>query len=264
MENDELDTLPVEFRELIGDDQITLRWKNIARTYFIKAKNGRNKYLKIQPVNSVESLDRQVERLVWLQDKLPVPKVIDYGVIGNHEYLITMEIPGREASNEIYKKQTEGMIKLIAKGLRKIHEIPIEGCPFDNSIEQLMGIIRSNYDKGIIDTSDLFIKFSEDNIDKLLHEVEAFARKLEEDLVFTHGDYSLPNIIIDGGCISGYIDLGNCGVADRYYDLAVAEKSIIRNFGKEYVKIFFVHYGINDIDYEKIRFYKLVEHFVWT
>lgn len=264
MENGELDTLPIEFRELIGDDQITFRWKNIARTYFIKANNGRNKYLKIQPVGSVESLDRQAKRLIWLQDKLPVPKVIDYGVIGSHDYLVTMEIPGIEASNEIYRKQTEGMIKLIANGLRRIHEIPIEGCPFDNSIEKLMSVIRSNYDKGINDTSDLFMKFSEDNLDKLLHEVEAFARKWEEDLVFTHGDYSLPNIIIDGGSISGYIDLGNCGVADRYYDLAVAEKSIIRNFGKEYVELFFVHYGINDIDYEKIRFYKLIEHLVWV
>lgn len=106
-------------------------------------------------------------------------------------------------------------------------------------------------------------KYSEDNLDKLLHEVENFAGNLEEDLVFTHGDYSLPNIIINGGSISGFIDLGNSGVADRYYDLAVAEKSIIRNFGKEYVELFFAHYDIEDIDYKKIRFYQLVEKFVW-
>jgi aminoglycoside phosphotransferase len=126
-----------------------------------------------------------------------------------------------------------------------------------------MPIIRSNYNKGIIDTSDLFRKFSEDNLDKLLHEVEDSVRGLEEDLVFTHGDYSLPNIIINDGSISGFIDLGNSGIADRYYDLAVAEKSIIRNFGEEYVELFFVHYGIDDIDYKKIRFYQLVEKFVW-
>jgi hypothetical protein len=27
----------IEFRKLIGDDQVTFRWKNTARTYFIKS-----------------------------------------------------------------------------------------------------------------------------------------------------------------------------------------------------------------------------------
>lgn len=150
---------PIEFRKLIsGDEQVTFRWENTARTYFIKSQYGENKYLKIQEVNAVESLDRQAKRLIWLQDKLPVPKVIDYGIIGSYEYLVTAEIPGIEASNEAFKDQTEEMIKIIATGLRKIHEIPIEGCPFDNSIEKLMSIIRSNYNKGVIDTSDIFRK----------------------------------------------------------------------------------------------------------
>lgn len=253
MENFEQD-LPIEIWQLIGEDRVSLRWKNTACTYFIKAKNGQNQYLKIQPVGSVESLYRQAMRLLWLQDKLPVPEVNDYGTIGGQEYLLTKEIPGTEASNVFFKQRTEDMIQLISRGLRGIHDIPIEDCPFDNSIEQLMRIIWSNYDKGKINKSE----------DKSLYEVEKYAKNLKEDLVFTHGDYSLPNVIIHDGCISGYIDLGNCGVADRYYDLAVAEKSIIRNFGQQYVELFFAQYGIADIDYEKIRFYKLVERFVWA
>ncbi|GMK37602.1 aminoglycoside phosphotransferase APH(3') [Paenibacillus sp. CCS19] len=262
MENIEQD-LPIELQRLIGDDQVSFHWKNIAHTYFIKSKTGENKYLKVQPIDSIEPLDRQAKRLIWLQDKLPVPKVVDYGIIGSYEYLVTVEIAGA-ASYQINKEQRNDMVKLIAQGLRRLHEITIEGCPFDHSITQLMSIIRSNYDKGVIGTSDLFRKFSEDNLDKLIREVEDFARNLDEDLVFTHGDYSLPNIIVNGGCISGFIDLGNCGVADRYYDLAVAEKSIIRNFGEGYSDLFFNHYGIKNIDDKKIRFYQLVEHFVWT
>jgi aminoglycoside phosphotransferase len=59
---------------------------------------------------------------------LPVPKVIDYGIIGSFEFVVTAEIPGIDASNEAFKDQTEDMIKIIATGLRKIHEIPIEGA----------------------------------------------------------------------------------------------------------------------------------------
>jgi aminoglycoside phosphotransferase len=57
---------PIEFRKLIGDDQVTFCWENTARTYFIKSQYGENKYLKIQEVDAVESLDRQAKRLIWL------------------------------------------------------------------------------------------------------------------------------------------------------------------------------------------------------
>ena len=33
----------------------------------------------------------------------------------------------------------------------------------------------------------------------------------EEDLVFTHGDYCLPNVIIDGEEVAGFVDWGRAG-----------------------------------------------------
>jgi len=61
---------------------------------------------------------------------------------------------------------------------------------------------------------------------------------LVEELGFTHGDYSLPNVLIHNGKINGFIDVGNSGIADIYQDLAIATKSIIRNYGKEWVSSF--------------------------
>lgn len=265
MSFEEKDTVPLELLKLVGDDQTSLCWENTAKTYYIQGKSGVNKYLKIQELGNVESLERQAQKLLWLYNKLPVAKVIDYGVMGNYEYLLTLELPGIEASNKQFSTNTEKMISLLAQGLRRIHEVSIEDCPFDNSFERLMSIIQYKFKRGIeFDSTELHRKFGEDNVEKLLLEVENYPRELKEDLVFTHGDYSLPNIIIADDSISGFIDLGNCGIADRYYDLAVAEKSIIRNFGKQWVELFFTHYGISEIDYTKIRFYQIVEHLVWA
>ena len=47
----------------------------------------------------------------------------------------------------------------------------------------------------------------------------------EEDLVFTHGDYCLPNVMFQDGKLSGYIDLGYAGVGDRYLDFVAVTRN---------------------------------------
>lgn len=267
LDNSEQELQPEAFEHILrgiaGGGRIAFVWKNAAWTYVITAGDGTKKYVKLLSVGLPESLELQASKLNWLQGKLPVPDVVDYGVVDNYEYLVTLELPGVEASHEKCRVRPEVTVRLVAHGLRRIHGIPIAGCPFDHSIERLMSRIQSNVDGGLIDTEGLLNTFAETSMEKLLLEVERFRTGLQEDLVFTHGDYSMPNIMLADGAVSGFLDLGNCGVADRYYDLAVAEKSIVRNFGADYVPMFFEHYGIQDIDWARIRFYKLIECLVW-
>lgn len=56
--------------------------------------------------------------------------------------------------------------------------------------------IRLNYEKGLINSTKLNRMFGAENVDDLLHDVETYVRDLNEDLVFSHGDYSMPNILI--------------------------------------------------------------------
>ncbi|WP_199624865.1 aminoglycoside 3'-phosphotransferase [Paenibacillus alkalitolerans] len=255
--------LPPEFINKFSEDQITLCWENLARTYFIQSRNGTNKYLKIQPVGSIESIEVQAQKLLWLKGKLSVPEVVDKGILGNYEYLLTLEIKGAPASDKCFQNDVDGVVKLVAQGLRTIHEVPIANCSFDNRLNNLMEMIRYNYMHGHINALKLNRNFGIENIDALLVDVEAFARKHKEDLVFTHGDYSMPNIMISDGRISGFIDLGNCGISDRYYDLAVAEKSIVLNYGSEFIDMFYKYYGMNGVDRQRIRFFQIIECLLW-
>ncbi|CAF1629466.1 unnamed protein product [Adineta ricciae] len=69
---------------------------------------------------------------------------------------------------------------------------------------------------------------------------ELISHAPDEDLVFTHGDYCLPNIIFDDNeCRAiGFVDLGCAGIADRYHDIALGLWSIQYNLGDGFREIF--------------------------
>ena len=81
--------------------------------------------------------------------------------------------------------------------------------------------------------------------------------RFPEELVFSHGDTSLPNIFALKDKFSGFIDVGESGIADKWFDLAICEKSILRNYGQEYVNKFYEVLNIKRDDF-KITYYLLM------
>ena len=65
------------------------------------------------------------------------------------------------------------------------------------------------------------------------------------------------NVFAKDNHFSGFIDVGECGIADRWFDLAICEKSIKRNYGEEYIPIFYQALGIVP-DRFKIAYYLLM------
>ena len=89
-----------------------------------------------------------------------------------------------------------------------------------------------------------------------------------EDIVLTHGDYCLPNIFANGDRISGFIDLGKVGPADRWQDIAIAIRSLDHNFDGRYFsgepifdfkpQMFLDALGV-EMNEEKYRYYYLLD-----
>jgi len=198
-------------------------------------------------------------RLEWLQGQLPVSRVEMFVEDNNCDYLLLSAIQGTIASDDAYTTNVPKLIEQLSIGLRMIHELPIDRCPFGATLPTKIELARERVVNGLVDERD----FDESRLGRTA--ADLFVELLEavpddEDLVFTHGDYCLPNIILQGWKISGFIDWGRAGVADRYQDIALIARSIESNFGSEWVSVLFEAYGIEP-DHTKIHFYALLDEF---
>ena len=88
----------------------------------------------------------------------------------------------------------------------------------------------------------------------------------EEDLVLSHGDYCLPNVFADGQELTGFIDIGLSGVADKWIDIEKGLWSMWANTtgffgGKQRPfdrQLLFNALGMQP-DEDKLRYYSLLE-----
>lgn len=230
-----------------------------ARVFRLTAENKKSLYLKIDSLSRVRSLSQEKLILEWLKNRLPAAEVLLFTKDETDEYLLLSEIPGIPASDDSLKPEASRVIEHLTEGLKMIHGLPLENCPFVMRLDYKIEMARERMVEGLVEEDD----FDEERLGRTAEDLfnEMIATKPpDEDLVFTHGDYCLPNIILDKGELSGFVDWSNAGVADRYQDLALLTRSIEYNFGKEYEENVFEICGIEP-NREKIRFYRLLDEF---
>jgi aminoglycoside phosphotransferase len=174
-----------------------------AHVFRFSANDGGVTYLKVIDKSSMQSLQSEYVILKWLQGKLPVPKVIEYLIEADREILWITEIPGLHAAEPKWADQLPLMVKLLAKGLKEIHSINVNDCPFHKNVYLRVQEAEQNMKAGLVDEDDLDVKRNGKKTIDLFHELITSIPD-HEDLVFTHGDYCLPNIIINESNLSGF------------------------------------------------------------
>jgi aminoglycoside phosphotransferase len=177
----------------------------------------------------------------------------------NLEYLLMSEVVGIDASDSTYKENPEFLIRKLGEALKQVHKIEINDCPFDYTLNKRLKEIIQKTEAGMINRKRLEEEFN-DSFENL-YQTLITTTFSSEYLVFTHGDYSVPNVVIHNRSISGFIDLADSGVADKYRDLAAMHYSIIRNHGEQWTGLLYEEYGITNVDLEKIKYYDLLEAF---
>lgn len=179
-------------------------------------------YLKHVTGSAADDVTDEMARLRWLAAYLPVPAIMQFVASADEAWLLMTALPGRTAYQvlEAEPGAANAVVDALAAFLRRLHAIPVEACPFDAGHVYRLSRARRRIDAGLVDTDDFDDAregWTAEQVWTALHDLLPLA----PDRVVTHGDFSLDNLLVEDGVVTGCIDAGRVGVADRYQDLAI-------------------------------------------
>ncbi len=204
---------------------------------------------------------REIAILKWLITQyIPVPEIIMVEKTKKRVYLLMTKLEGLMSCDPSMMKNPDMVITVLAEGIKQLQKININDCPFPLKISDRLKIAKAYLDRGEVDmdTWDSDIIKGRFQTPQELYDY-LHAHQPDEDLVFVHGDYCLPNIFIKDQKLAGFLDLGLAGIADRHADLALCMRSIKYNFDTDQYKALFFSKFDFKIDEAKIDYYLLLD-----
>ncbi|MFC5549837.1 APH(3') family aminoglycoside O-phosphotransferase [Massilia aerilata] len=234
-----------------------------AQLFRLEPRLGPSLFLKTERISPLSELAGEAARLRWLAAAgIPCVPVIDFAEENGRGWLLLHEMPGSdlECGSEVGAIPASEAVRLIAQALRQLHALDVAGCPFDHRANARIALAHARMQAGLVDEEDFDEEHAGLSPETLFARLEAM-QPPTEDLVVTHGDACLANLMVDlFGDIAGWIDCGRLGVADRHQDLALAMRDIADTLGKKWVAPFLKHYGMQ-ADPARVEFYRLLDEF---
>ncbi len=175
--------------------------------------------------------ERSCNILGFLEGKLPAPRIIEVAEENGTNYLLMTRIRGKMACAKEYIDDAATLLPLLADAIHMLWNVNTADCPYQNMLESKLAFAKRNVEQGLCSTDDAQPGTYGPN--GFADPAELYnwliANKPTEQRVFSHGDLCLPNVFIDNGKISGFIDLGWAGVTDIYQDIALCYRSLVNN-----------------------------------
>ena len=168
------------------------------------------------------------------------------------DWMLTRRVPGEDCTHGIYLEDPKRLCDLTAELLRRLHEESTVGCPVHRTADYLE-TARRNFEAKAYDM-DLFPdNWGYSSPEEAWRMVEENGKYLRSD-VLLHGDYCLPNIMLDNWAFSGFIDLDTAGLGDRHIDLFWGMWSLGFNLKTDaYRQRFLDAYGRENINEDMFR-----------
>ncbi|EOM1332081.1 aminoglycoside 3'-O-phosphotransferase AphA16, partial [Enterobacter hormaechei] len=203
---------------------------------------------------------REKEIIEWAYPKFRVPQIIHYEEAKEYNSLLMNHIGGSSLEMLGPSITLEKYIDYYVQSLKLMQSINIENCPYNNCIKNRIIELEYLLENDLADINSN--NWEEDTREHFRNGKDLFNyivnNKPNEDLVFSHGDMTNSNIFIENEEV-GFIDLGRCGLADKWVDIAFCVRDIreISNENK-WIKMLFDKLEIVP-NWDKMRYYILLD-----
>jgi len=217
-----------------------------AQTVFIDARDGF--YLKIAGKGQLQKASQMQH---YLADKGLSAPVCLY-LSEDRDYMLTKALAGNDGTFQGHLAEPARLSEAFGQALRHLHEMDFTDCPVQHALSWLLTVSKDTaFRQSHLDILSNYVGNTE--AANAGTEIEAKKHILQND-VLLHGDYCLPNILLNDWHFSGFIDVAEGGVGDRHYDLAWGLWTLCRNLKTPaYGQRFLDAYGRDWLDEERLR-----------
>lgn len=231
------------------------------------------RYAKCVAARDAEELEAERDRVAWLSGHgVPGPQVLDWQTGPAGARLLTSAVPGVPA-DQVSAADLRAAWERIAAAVRGLHDVPVRQCPFRRDVDGMVAVARDVVARGAVNPA--FLSTGQQRtppaelLARLVPQLPLRREQEAADAVVCHGDLCLPNIVLDPRTldVSGFIDLGRLGRADRHADLALLLANARHSWKDEERAraadtVFAETYGVA-LDHDRLRFYLHLDPLTW-
>jgi streptomycin 3"-kinase len=242
----------------------------------VRRSSEGTRFAKAVGLADIATLAAERDRVIWLEaEGIPCPRVLDWIDGDEGAVLVTSAVPGVGA-DRLSAADLAQAWPGIGRAVRRLHKLDVDSCPFrGHHLIARMTLAQDVVARGVVNPQFL------SEADRLLDPVDILAdlerdvprmRSLEaRDAVVCHGDCCLPNIMIDPEtlAVTGFVDLGRLGIADRHADLALLTANARETWPDEAAAQVADaalsegdHYGVA-LELERLAFYLRLDPLTW-
>ena len=249
--------IPEQFHRLLQDAPVfDSSCSADARVLFIRRDGGL--YLKSAGSGT---LKQEAELDAFFHSLGLGPEVVHY-CTGEKDWLLTRAVKGEDCLYPDYLADPNRLAETMAHMLYDLHRRDYTGCPVRDHTARYLARATENYKTGHYDASLFPDNWGYASAEEAWAVIEANGKYLKTDTLL-HGDFCLPNIMLDSWKPSGFIDVGGGGVGDKHIDLFWGAWTL--NFNLKTDKFsprFLDAYGRQNFDEEMLRVVAALEVFL--
>lgn len=203
-------------------------------------------YIKI----SAKGRLREEAEFTRLFDKRGLGVSVEAYLSGDKDYLVTKSAKGEDCL--AYLEEPEKLCEVLAKTMRDLHSCPIEGMPFSPRVQDYVDVAKGTAE-GEYQEYVLMDRFPIASKEEAWQIIQENMHKLKWDTLI-HGDFCLPNVMLDHWKFSCFIDFNLAGVGDKHIDIYWVLWSLKYNLKTDkYTDLFLDLYGRENFDMEMLR-----------